>query len=435
MAKPKGGFYAVHTGRIPGVYSTWAECEAQIKGFTNAKYKKFPSQEEAEEFLKVPKHPNLQGEQPSLSSTTTEIGKKRPLEDKAEADTPSPKKQKVVFEFDNSTDKDDDLVVYCDGASKGNGKQGAVAGVGVWWGPERCPGEQTNNRAELIAIARILETTPVNKKRRLLIKTDSQYSMDCFHNWIQKWRANGWKSASGGDVKNSALIRYIATLLEFRILFGQKVMLQKVKGHSGVEGNEGADYLANKGTLVTTHPPDRDWGEEERVYREKAEKLLNGAQEEHAGGDLEVVEEKDDVEDGSRGKVSVTVDSDALKAIHDNTAETAISTTPASRAPDKIESTVTEVDDLEGYAEAWTDDDDLLDEGDLEKDDAEDGSGGKASVTVDSDASKAIHDNAAETAVPTRAPDKVESVTEVDDLAGYAEAWANDDDLSNDLKD
>jgi ribonuclease HI len=60
---------------------------------------------------------------------------------------------------------------------------------------ERCPGEQTNNRAELIvsrnlyinvvnvinvvqAILRVLESTPFSKKP-LLIKTDSQYSINC----------------------------------------------------------------------------------------------------------------------------------------------------------------------------------------------------------------------------------------------------------------
>ncbi len=34
MAKAgKGGFYAVQKGKQPGVYKTWAECEAQTKGF------------------------------------------------------------------------------------------------------------------------------------------------------------------------------------------------------------------------------------------------------------------------------------------------------------------------------------------------------------------------------------------------------------------
>lgn len=34
-----------------------------------------------------------------------------------------------------STSKPDTYIVYCDGACKGNGQVGAIAGVGVWWGP------------------------------------------------------------------------------------------------------------------------------------------------------------------------------------------------------------------------------------------------------------------------------------------------------------
>ncbi|ORX36520.1 hypothetical protein BD324DRAFT_504781 [Kockovaella imperatae] len=30
---PKAAWYAVHTGRRPGVYSSWSEAEAQVKGF------------------------------------------------------------------------------------------------------------------------------------------------------------------------------------------------------------------------------------------------------------------------------------------------------------------------------------------------------------------------------------------------------------------
>jgi viroplasmin and RNaseH domain-containing protein len=31
--RPKAGFYAVRVGRNPGIYTTWAEAEAQVKGF------------------------------------------------------------------------------------------------------------------------------------------------------------------------------------------------------------------------------------------------------------------------------------------------------------------------------------------------------------------------------------------------------------------
>lgn len=34
-SRPKAskGYYAVAKGRKPGIYGTWAECEAQVKGF------------------------------------------------------------------------------------------------------------------------------------------------------------------------------------------------------------------------------------------------------------------------------------------------------------------------------------------------------------------------------------------------------------------
>jgi ribonuclease HI len=39
--KPK--FYVVWQGRKPGVYSTWDDCDSQIRGFSGAKYKSFSS--------------------------------------------------------------------------------------------------------------------------------------------------------------------------------------------------------------------------------------------------------------------------------------------------------------------------------------------------------------------------------------------------------
>lgn len=46
MAKKK--YYVVWKGRKTGIFTTWAECEVQVKGFTGARFKSFPSKEEAE---------------------------------------------------------------------------------------------------------------------------------------------------------------------------------------------------------------------------------------------------------------------------------------------------------------------------------------------------------------------------------------------------
>ncbi|TFK63966.1 ribonuclease H-like protein, partial [Pluteus cervinus] len=156
-------------------------------------------------------------------------------------------------------------VVYSDGACKGNGRPGSVAGIGVWWGhddprnlAERCPGDQSSNRAELIAVIRVLETAPPSKTP-LLIKTDSQYSISCFEEWLPKWRLNGFRTSTR-PVKNLGIIKYLSALLDKRKESGQIVCLQYVKGHTryDLEGNDGADYQANLGTLLS-RADELDW--------------------------------------------------------------------------------------------------------------------------------------------------------------------------------
>eukprot|EP00742_Colponemidia_sp_Colp-10_P009170 GILJ01009978.1.p1 GENE.GILJ01009978.1~~GILJ01009978.1.p1 ORF type:complete len:306 (-),score=22.52 GILJ01009978.1:133-1050(-) len=49
MSKSK--FYAVKHGRVPGIYSTWEECKAQVNGFSSASYKSFNTEQEAKAFL------------------------------------------------------------------------------------------------------------------------------------------------------------------------------------------------------------------------------------------------------------------------------------------------------------------------------------------------------------------------------------------------
>jgi ribonuclease HII len=47
----KKTYYAVRKGRTPGVYYSWEECEAQVKGFSHAEYHKFTKLDEAETYL------------------------------------------------------------------------------------------------------------------------------------------------------------------------------------------------------------------------------------------------------------------------------------------------------------------------------------------------------------------------------------------------
>lgn len=51
MGSVKQKFYVVWQGKQTGVFTSWAECEAQVKGVEGAKYKSFPTRAEAEAAL------------------------------------------------------------------------------------------------------------------------------------------------------------------------------------------------------------------------------------------------------------------------------------------------------------------------------------------------------------------------------------------------
>ncbi len=142
-------------------------------------------------------------------------------------------------------------VIWTDGSSRGNGRVGATAGMGVYFGPsdprnlsERLPGVvQTNNRAELTAIIRALEA--VAPDANIVIKTDSQYSVSCFTIWAQSWIRRGWKNSKGSPVENRDLIQKGLELLKRPGV----TKFVKVRAHIGTAGNEAADHLANMGAL------------------------------------------------------------------------------------------------------------------------------------------------------------------------------------------
>lgn len=49
-------YYAVKNGRQIGIYNSWAECEAQVKGFKGALYKSFADYDDAKAFIEDKPH-------------------------------------------------------------------------------------------------------------------------------------------------------------------------------------------------------------------------------------------------------------------------------------------------------------------------------------------------------------------------------------------
>lgn len=44
-------YYAVASGRVPGIYTTWNDCQKQVIGYKGARYKSFPTRETAEAYI------------------------------------------------------------------------------------------------------------------------------------------------------------------------------------------------------------------------------------------------------------------------------------------------------------------------------------------------------------------------------------------------
>ncbi|EZH81443.1 ribonuclease HI [Ectopseudomonas composti] len=138
----------------------------------------------------------------------------------------------------------DDVVIYTDGACKGNPGPGGWGALLVYKGAEKelWGGDlnTTNNRMELMAaIAGLIALTrPCTVK----LVTDSQYVMKGIQEWLPNWKKRGWKTASKEPVKNADLWQKLDEEVN-----RHQVSWQWVRGHTGHPGNERADQLANRG--------------------------------------------------------------------------------------------------------------------------------------------------------------------------------------------
>ena len=135
-----------------------------------------------------------------------------------------------------------ELTIYTDGACSGNpgpGGWGAVLIYGVF--RKELSGacaDTTNNRMELTAAIEALNA--LKEPCKVDLYTDSAYLCHSFNEaWLDRWIANGWKTAAGKPVENQDLWQTLIDLTSTH-----KVRFIKVKGHSDNENNNRCDKLA-----------------------------------------------------------------------------------------------------------------------------------------------------------------------------------------------
>ena len=90
-----------------------------------------------------------------------------------------------------------------------------------------------------MAAIRSLES--LNRDSNVNLTTDSNYVRQGITEWLEGWKKRGWKTAAKKPVKNKDLWQRLDEAVA-----RHNVEWHWVKGHSGHEGNERADDLANR---------------------------------------------------------------------------------------------------------------------------------------------------------------------------------------------
>lgn len=192
-----GKFYAVRKGRATGVFNTWADCQAQISGFSGAEYKSFKTCEEAMEY--------------AFGGKTSE--KKEPVMDHEKA------------------------VAYVDGSYNVQTKEYSYGAILIYLGKEYEYSEKgtdtsladmRNVAGEILGAQRMMELCVKNGVKELDLYYD--------YEGIEKWCTGAWQAKKPGTQSYRDAYKSIQDRLT--------VHFHKVAAHTGVVLNERVDRLA-----------------------------------------------------------------------------------------------------------------------------------------------------------------------------------------------
>jgi ribonuclease HI len=230
MARKK--YYAIASGRKPGIYDNWPAAQAQVTGYQGARFKGFPTRGEAEAWLKNPIY-------------TRAAKKVRHTAGPSITDT-SP--------------RTDEVTIYTDGGARYNPGPGGYGIVQIYNGErkELSGGYRltTNNRMELMGCIVALRELEYRDKPVTLYSDSSYVVNGIVKGWAKSWRKRGWIKSDKKPAVNPDLWAQLLDLVE-----DLNITFKWVKGHAGHPMNERCDELAVACARQDGLPEDTGYGQ------------------------------------------------------------------------------------------------------------------------------------------------------------------------------
>tara|TARA_A100001015_G_C15009578_1_gene722346 strand:- start:1447 stop:2376 length:930 start_codon:yes stop_codon:yes gene_type:complete len=228
-------YYVVHKGKKPGIYSNWDECKKQVDGFNGPIFKKFENKKDADDFLK----------NGFKNNNGTKFVKKEIVD----------KKNEKLIENELNSDEEK-IFIYTDGSCIKFDNGIFKAGYGIYIPSKNIKisepllnQKQTNNRAELTSILESIKyLSEREKKNKIIIITDSQYSMYIFKDTGLNYEKKNFIK-DGKEVLNKDLI-----IKALHIKRNYNISLLKIRAHTSinnihVKNNAIVDELAKTGVF------------------------------------------------------------------------------------------------------------------------------------------------------------------------------------------
>ena len=274
-------YYVVKKGHNIGIFKTWGECKKSVEGYKNPIFRKFPTFEEAKDFLKNGKKNNniIENSDKPVKNNKIENSdkiiklsnnklKQSQTNEKSNENSNVKTNENIIsdeeiikikqsistlkssnysddlnYNVKNWTLIDDEIYIFTDGSSrKSKTKEDYFnSGVGVYIGLN-CTNikeqynDKTNNQCELMGMVYAFklivkyyrELIELNKVIKIV--SDSEYTIKACSVWLPAWKKNNWRTAKGEDVKNRELIENIeASMLRIKLINSKITSANKIK--------------------------------------------------------------------------------------------------------------------------------------------------------------------------------------------------------------